>query len=204
MEQFYYTLDYLEGDKNVLADCFSRLPRMDKKISVGKKELDMIERQKGTAVDFKLLKVPSKEDEDEVNFVTTTTSKDWSYNNKETYNNKDEPELFPTICKNNNNEMIECLLNLPSYQYNDNPLIMINIANHQQNDTYLMQSAQLDPVHFPVKITNNITIVCYCEQITMTDDQWRIAIPPSMIDEVVRWYHLVLGHPGSQRIYIIP
>ena len=47
MEQFYYTLGYLEGDKNVLVDCFSRLPRMEK-ISVGKKELDMIKRQKGT------------------------------------------------------------------------------------------------------------------------------------------------------------
>ena len=130
IEQFYYTLDYLEGDKNVLADCFSRLPRMEK-IFVGKKELDMIKRQKGTVVDFKSLKVPSKHDKDEVNFVTTTTSKDWNYNNKETYNNKDKSELFPTICTNDNNEMIDCLLNLPSYQYNDNPLTMINIANHQ-------------------------------------------------------------------------
>mmetsp|Transcript_3054 Transcript_3054/g.3379 ORF Transcript_3054/g.3379 Transcript_3054/m.3379 type:complete len:82 (+) Transcript_3054:2973-3218(+) len=81
--------------------------------------------------------------------------------------------------------MLEYLLNLPSYQYNGNPLTMVNIANHQQNDTYLMQNAQLDPVHFPVKIINNITIVCYHEQLTMTDDQWRKVILPSMIDEVV-------------------
>ena len=45
MEQFYYTLDYLEGEKNVLADCFSRLPRMEK-ISVGKKEIEMNEKKK--------------------------------------------------------------------------------------------------------------------------------------------------------------
>ena len=93
MEQFYYTLDYLEGEKNVLADCFSRLPRMGK-ISVGKKELEMIEKQKGTVIDFKKLKVPSRNDEDEFNFVTTVTSKDWNYNNEQTYNNKNEPELF--------------------------------------------------------------------------------------------------------------
>jgi len=49
-----------------------------------------------------------------------------------------------------------------------------------------MQNAELDPVHLPVKITNNIPIVCYPEQTTMTEDQWRIAIPPSMIDEVAR------------------
>ena len=149
-------------------------------------------------VDFKSLKVPSKDDEDEVNFVTTTTSKDWNYNKKETYDNKDEPELFPTICRNDNNEMIECLLNLPLYQYNDNLLTLINIANQQQNDTYLIQNAQLDLVHFPVKIINNITIVCYREQLTMIDNEWRIVIPPSMIDDAVRWYHLVLGHSGSQ------
>ena len=63
-----------------------------------------------------------------------------------------------------------------------------------------MQNEQLDPVHFPVKIINNITIVCYHEQITMTDNQWRIAIPTSMIGDVIRWYHLVLGHSGSQRL----
>ena len=49
---------------------------LDNKILVGKEELDMIGRQKATVVDFKSLKVPSKDDEDEVNFVTTTTSKD--------------------------------------------------------------------------------------------------------------------------------
>ena len=32
-------------------------------------------------------------------------------------------------------------------------------------------------------------------------NKWRIVIPPTMIDEVIRWYHLVLGHPGSQRLY---
>ena len=100
---------------------------MDNKILVGKNELDMIQKQKGTLVDFKLLKVPFNNDEGKVNFIKTTTSKDWSYNNKETYNNKDKPEMFPTICKNDDNEMIECLPNLPSYHYNDNPLTMIKL-----------------------------------------------------------------------------
>ena len=121
MEQFYYTLDYLEGDKNILADCFSRLPWMAKTL-VGKIELEMIEKQKGTVIDFKSIKVPSKNDENEVNFVTTTTSKDWNYNNEQMYNNKDEPELFPTMCTNDNDEMIECLLNLPSYQISTMPI----------------------------------------------------------------------------------
>ena len=200
MEQFYYTLEYVEGDTNMLADCFSRLPRIGK-TSVGKKELEIIEEQKETVIDIKSIKVPSKNDEDEENFVTTTTSKDWNYNNEQMYSNKDEPELFPTMCTNDNDKMIECRLNLQSYQYNDNPLTMINIANHQQTDGELMQSTQLDPVHFPVKMINNVMIICYREQLTMNDNGWRIVIPQSMIDTVVRWYHLVLGHPGRQRLY---
>lgn len=86
---------------------------------VGKKELEIIiENQKGTIVDFKLLKVPKNTDDDEVyiNLITTAKSKDWSYYNKITTNNNNEPELFPTIlCTNNNFEMIECLSNMPSY-----------------------------------------------------------------------------------------
>ena len=78
MEQFYYTLDFLKEDKNVLPNCFSKSPRMDNKILVGKKELDMIQKQKVILVDFKFLKVPSNNDKDKVNFITTTTtSKDW-------------------------------------------------------------------------------------------------------------------------------
>ena len=129
MEQFYYKLDYLEGEKNVLADCFSRLPRMDNKITVGEKELDMNEKQKGTLVDFKLLKLPSNESRDDevyINLTTTATSKDWSYDRNITTNNRDEPEIFPTMCINENYEMIECLLTMPSYQDEDNPLTMIN------------------------------------------------------------------------------
>ena len=118
MEQFYYTLKYLEGDINILADCFSRLPRMNNKITVGEKELEMIKKQKGTIVDFKLLEVPKMtHDEVYINLTTTeTSSKDWTYRNKITINNNEEPELFPTIlCTNNNFEMIECLSNMPSY-----------------------------------------------------------------------------------------
>ena len=39
------------------------------------------------------------------------------------------------------------------------------------------------------------------KELNMNDNEWRIVIPPTMIDEVIRWYHLVLGHPGSQKLY---
>ena len=82
---------------------------MNNKITVGEKELEMIRKNKGTLVDFKLLKVPKMtDDEVYINLTTTETSKDWTYrNNKITTNNKEEPELFPKMCTNDNHEMIE-------------------------------------------------------------------------------------------------
>ena len=45
VEEFDVTLRYIEGENNVLADCFSHLPRMSKPL-VGDKERSMIERIK--------------------------------------------------------------------------------------------------------------------------------------------------------------
>ena len=52
---------------------------MKNKITVGEKELGVIQKQKGTIVeDFKLLKVPKMtDDEVYINLTTTETSKDW-------------------------------------------------------------------------------------------------------------------------------
>ena len=42
MDDFDFDLKYLEGEKNALADCFLRLPKMAK-ILMGGKELKMIQ-----------------------------------------------------------------------------------------------------------------------------------------------------------------
>ena len=56
LEEFDVTLLYIEGEKNLLADCFLNHPKMSK-LSVGEKEQLMIERNKGTLVEFQKLKV---------------------------------------------------------------------------------------------------------------------------------------------------
>ena len=64
-----------------------------------------------------------------------------------------------------------------------------------------MKTAQQFPLVFPTKIINNISIICKRQEFPLQDDEWRIVIPAAMINNVIRWYHLVLGHPGSQRLY---
>ena len=34
--------------------------------------------------------------------------------------------------------------------------------------------------------------------------QWEIALPESMIEEIVQWFHTVVGHPGADRLSTIP
>ena len=41
-------------------------------------------------------------------------------------------------------------------------------------------------------------IICYKKD--PNRDDWKIALPDSMVNEVVHWFHTVLGHPGRTRM----
>ena len=44
---------------------------------------------------------------------------------------------------------------------------------------------------------NNISLICQLRP----DKPWRIALPTVMVNDIIRWYHVVLGHPGIVRLY---
>ena len=54
---------------------------------------------------------------------------------------------------------------------------------------------------FPVKILGNYPIICYVEDLSQVDQKWRIALPTALLEDVVLWFHLVLGHAGRNRMY---
>ena len=56
--QFDFQIKYIEGKKNVLTDCFSRLPRMEKPF-VGDREA----QGKGHLINFKEIKLPKENEE---------------------------------------------------------------------------------------------------------------------------------------------
>ena len=35
----------------------------------------------------------------------------------------------------------------------------------------------------------------------VNEDDWKIYLPQSMIQDVIRWYHLIVGHPGVTQVY---
>ena len=147
MEDYNIQLRYLEGERNVLADCFSRVPRMDKP-TVGDRELEMIQKQKGTVINWEQMKLSplhddifltetsiesflASDNEHRIAIWDTTKLPSVNHNVKECY----EAALY-------DDELNECLMNLPTLQEMDNPATMINIRNHQQADAELLQALQ--------------------------------------------------------------
>ena len=138
VDQFDCTLQYILGQKNVLADCFLRLPLMEKP-SAGIKEQQGL----GHLIDFKNISIPKDDEEilDGETFLNIAcklvtaalpTTEQSNFKNDESYYN----------------ELGECLLNLPSLEEMENPITITNIVNHQATDLSLQQKIMSNPDFF--------------------------------------------------------
>lgn len=196
LEEFSPKFQYCPGKDNVLADCFSRLPRMDKPTE-GKKV-----STKGKLVAFENLKVPELDDEvyayeDDVLLPPT-----------EDEINRTMPCRF-SCCRDESHEileddeLIESYLNHPELPVLRNPITMQNIQQNQQQDQRLFQLCH-DPTtvwQFPMKRIQNREVICFKPSRDSPEGDWKIALPLALLDPVIVWYHLVLGHCGSTRLY---
>ena len=120
------------------------------------------------------------------------------------YSTKQQPQLFPSLCDNSDALVLECLLNVPSYQGENNPLTMVNIQNHQLQDAALIRAARNDRARYPLVRINSSNVICHRENPNVPNSPqqpWRIYLLRSLVMRVVRWYHLALGHPGKQCLY---
>ena len=75
----------------------------------------------------------------------------------------------------------------------DNPPCSVDyavIAQHQLNDAPLQ--ALLNTQDYEQLQVNGETLIFY---------QQKICIPTSLIDQVITWYHEILGHPGPTRTF---
>jgi len=77
------------------------------------------------------------------------------------------------------------------------PVNYTTIFNHQVKDPQL-SFKQASKVFFTQSLGGH-DILCYANQ--SKPGNWRIYIPPSLIQNVMKWYHLLLGHCGSTRLY---
>ena len=95
-----------------------------------------------------------------------------------------------------NQEWISCFLNLQPLAVMSCLITMQNIATHQANDYLLLQERNVSPLRYPTYRINNVYIICRQD----TPGDWKIVIPPTLIDSVIYWYQFLLGHCGATKL----
>lgn len=98
---------------------------------------------------------------------------------------------------------MECFLNHPPLEMMENPITMLNIQQHQFEDDILNVQQQSPVVgwQYPIKEIQGRPVICYRADEHKPDNNWRIAVPNTLVQPIIKWYHLVLGHCGSMRLY---
>ena len=155
LEEYGATYVHIDGDRNVLADAFSRLPRMDPP-SEGK----------GAVVKPQAV---------------------------------DEESLFASIA--DNDELLDCFVNLPAPTVCRNPHDMKYLQQQQFMDPPLLQKRNQRPNEFPVKYVQGIPVICRKNGPADPEKDWKVCLPTAMLQDAARWYHLVLGHAGTKRMF---
>ena len=78
-----------------------------------------------------------------------------------------------------------------------NPIDMQNIHTNQQQDTKLLYQHQNNPVRYPMQVINGVNILTICLDPTQPT-VLKIYLPATLVANVIHWYHVTLGHVGTQ------
>jgi hypothetical protein len=96
----------------------------------------------------------------------------------------------------------ECYLNLPADSAVDNPLDMKMIKEQQDADNDLQRQAIKYPDRYVRKSVSSVdNVLCYVKPGDPLAN-WKIALPKSMLQPTIRWFHQITGHPGSKRLHM--
>lgn len=197
LEDFAPDFKHVEGKNNVLADCFSRLPRMDPP-SEGKNPGPRNfgghgfgggrGPRKGTVINFSALPVPDLSDDVDVGHGACRFK---CCRDKESHffsSFVDDPELF------------ELFLNYPMVGELPNPMEIGRIQEFQFEDQELNLMRQRRPDLHCVQHVSGRPLICYRANANALPGTWRICLPTALLDDVLRWCHRILGHCGVTRL----
>ena len=174
VDEYGPTIEHIEGSKNVIADHFSRMPLVsDKPTSpaVGKKSATLDDNRE----------IADDSDPLDNHHIWIDDIRDII-------------DCFACLAED------DCYLNLPSDLQADNPLDMETIKEQQQQDEILQKRVQKYSDRYTTKRIGNVEdIICHVKP---GDDKanWKIALPQSLIQPTIKWFHQVTGHPGSKRL----
>ena len=214
LEDFGPMFHYIKGTENTLADALSRLPRSDSQSESAPRSPSSPPTSPTAALSRKRTRtgepIGSNLPREEEKGTAFPKGHSVQHNGHEvrTYRfGDDQPEddIGPgqysySICMDDP-EIAECFLNFPEVD-NGNPFALDyeNIANEQQNDASLQAVLQQNPDNYSlVDVGNAKQMVVYKDN---PSAQTKICIPDVLLEQMVAFYHQVLGHTGSTRVYM--
>ena len=181
LEEFSPKLEYIQGEKNVVADTLSRLGRKeDVPPIVGKND------------------APSKD-----------TQTDFLDNFFSTFDEKEVVECFHSGLSMETNLLQfvkehDCFLNLAAIEKEESPLNLESIKESQDADEELQELKEKHPeMYFLKDIHQTQEVLCYVKPGKDKDKDWKIVIPTKLLIPTIKWYHIVTGHSGWNRLYMI-
>jgi hypothetical protein len=87
----------------------------------------------------------------------------------------------------------ECMLNYP-INVDEFPLDSQQI--HEEQVDYATIMALPDGNRLTIQVYNGTDLICRHDD----NNQWKIVILPSLIDDTIEWYHAMLNHCGATRM----
>jgi hypothetical protein len=111
----------------------------------------------------------------------------------------------------NDREMMECLAHLPDKECYlnltpdsavDNPLGMETIKEQQDADNDLRHQANKYADRYKRKSVSAVdNVLCYVKP-GDPPANWKVALPKSMLQPTICWFHQSTGHPGSKCLHM--
>jgi transposase InsO family protein len=185
IEEYSPEIKYIEGPQNSIADTFSRLGRRDTAAQVS-------EGKSAAAPPVVYSDRPiSNEENEEPNRNAVASNAYYS----SVLDDREFCECMLALPDE------ECYLNLPFENVDESPLNLEHMREQQYADESLMKLREKYPRMYQTKEIGSVAdLIIYVRPGDDPNTRWRIALPKSMIQKTIEWFHMVTGHPGSKRL----
>ena len=109
-------------------------------------------------------------------------------------------ECFAHFPCYNNEAPLDSYVNFPTDNIH-NPLDLKWIQQHQFEDQGLNSTQKTNSKQYVTIIIDELPMICYRRDKLVPENEWRICIPTSLLNDMIQWHHILLAHCGATRLY---